>query len=227
MTNPRAAAPRVAAGLAMIAAPLLLIVGALLHPTEADSAAEQMNVVRDNLSRWYTAHLVLLIGLGLLLPALLALAANLRGRAPGWYVVGATLAGTGIFLQFGGILMDGMGLWLLGHATDHDTAADLAELTESGPLAVPFRWLALTFAAGLIVLGAALWLGRQVAIWKSALIVVAGLASAIQLIAGITPALGVTFLALAIALVPSGIQALMSAPSPVTATPPAQAASPV
>lgn len=222
MTQQTPTPQRVAAGLALIAAPLLLIVGAVLHPTEADDTAGQMNIVRDNLSRWYTAHLLLLIGFGLLLPALLALSAALRGRAPGWYTLGITLAGAGIFLQFGGIIMDGMGLWLLGHASDHGAAADLAELSESGPLAVPFRWLALTFAAGLIVLGVALLRGRQLAIWKAVLIVVAGLASAVQLVADITPALGLTFLALAIALVPSGFQALMSGSKPVAAPSPAR-----
>jgi len=48
-------------------------IGDLLHPEERMSPVEQIAIVVDHASRWYTAHLLLFFGLMLLIPGLLGL----------------------------------------------------------------------------------------------------------------------------------------------------------
>lgn len=62
--------------------PLLMAVGDLLHPVERMAAADQAAILVDHAARWYTAHLLLFIGILLFVPGLLALAALTETRKP-------------------------------------------------------------------------------------------------------------------------------------------------
>jgi hypothetical protein len=53
---------RLVAGFCLIAAPAVLLVGALLHPTSNDDAAAHLAVVVDNPDRYYAAHAIILVG---------------------------------------------------------------------------------------------------------------------------------------------------------------------
>jgi hypothetical protein len=64
---------RLVAGFCLIAAPVVLLVGALVHPTSKDDAAAHIAIVSDNADRYYAAHAILLAGLALFLPAVLGL----------------------------------------------------------------------------------------------------------------------------------------------------------
>jgi hypothetical protein len=50
-------------------------IGDLLHPEERMLPAEQIAIVVDHASRWYTAHLLLYVGMLLFIPGFLALSA--------------------------------------------------------------------------------------------------------------------------------------------------------
>jgi hypothetical protein len=51
-----------------------MAIGDLLHPKESMAPPEQIAILVDQASRWYTAHLLLFVGLMLFIPGLLALA---------------------------------------------------------------------------------------------------------------------------------------------------------
>ena len=70
------------AAASLIAGPLLMATGDLLHPEERMAAPEQIAILVDHASRWYTAHLLLFIGLMLFIPGLLALTALTGARKP-------------------------------------------------------------------------------------------------------------------------------------------------
>lgn len=73
------------AGLAaasLIAGPLLMAIGDLLHPEERMAPPEQIAILVDHASRWYTAHLLLFVGMMLFIPGLLALSALTGARKP-------------------------------------------------------------------------------------------------------------------------------------------------
>lgn len=82
--TPLAAVPRaerVTTSASLIAGPLLMSIGDLLHPEERMSPAEQIAIVAAHAPSWYTAHLLLFIGVLLFIPGFLgltALAARLK-----------------------------------------------------------------------------------------------------------------------------------------------------
>jgi hypothetical protein len=56
-----------------VVGPLLMSIGDLLHPEERMSPVEQIAIVVDHTSRWYTAHLLLFFGILLFIPGFLGL----------------------------------------------------------------------------------------------------------------------------------------------------------
>src|SRR5512134_1149927 len=63
------------AAASLIVGPLVMAIGDLLHPKESIAPPEQIAILVDHASRWYTAHLLLFVGLMLFIPGLLALVA--------------------------------------------------------------------------------------------------------------------------------------------------------
>ena len=59
-----------------------MAIGDLLHPEERMNPREQIAILSDHASSWYLAHLLLLVGLLLLVPGILALAALAGARRP-------------------------------------------------------------------------------------------------------------------------------------------------
>ena len=70
------------AAASLVTGPLLMSIGDLLHPDERMAPAEQVAILVDHASRWYTAHLLLFIGMMLYVPGLLALSALAMARRP-------------------------------------------------------------------------------------------------------------------------------------------------
>ena len=56
-------AERVTTSVSLVLGPLLMSIGDLLHPEERMLPAEQIAIVVDHASRWYTAHLLLYVGM--------------------------------------------------------------------------------------------------------------------------------------------------------------------
>jgi hypothetical protein len=65
----------VTTSVSLVVGPLLMSIGDLLHPEERMSPVEQIAIVVDHASRWYTAHLLLFFGMLLFIPGLLGLTA--------------------------------------------------------------------------------------------------------------------------------------------------------
>lgn len=68
-------AERVTTSVSLVLGPLLMSIGDLLHPEERMLPAEQIAIVVDHASRWYTAHLLLYVGMLLFIPGFLGLSA--------------------------------------------------------------------------------------------------------------------------------------------------------
>jgi hypothetical protein len=73
---------RAIAAISLVVGPLVMSIGDLLHPQESLDAAEQAAVIIQQASRWYAAHLLLLIGLLLSIPGFLVLAGLTARRKP-------------------------------------------------------------------------------------------------------------------------------------------------
>ena len=70
------------AAFSLVAGPLLMSIGDLMHPEERMAPAEQVVIVVAHASRWVTAHLLLFIGILLFIPGFLALASLTQARQP-------------------------------------------------------------------------------------------------------------------------------------------------
>jgi hypothetical protein len=157
----------------LIVGPALMSVGDLLHPPESMDASAQVAIVAAAASRWYGAHLLLLVGMLLVVPGILTLTwlASERSQAAGHVARLLILASVGAFsavfvfeMVLGRFLSDGAAM---------PSAVALLETFQSSriflvlvpgllaffigtaffvaPLAArggPFRWPAVAFAVG-------------------------------------------------------------------------------
>jgi len=139
---------RLVAGVCMVVAPLVLLVAMVIHPASDTNEATQVATIADNLDAWYVAHLLALISIGLMVPAVLGLMHMLREREVAFGQLGGGLAMIGL-LAFAGIIGMEMAIWQMVAGGSTREAVGTA-----------MNWLAIVDAAFLVVgLGA---IGRMV-----------------------------------------------------------------
>jgi hypothetical protein len=160
---------RLVAGICLIAAPVALLVGALVHPQGKDAATAHLAVVADNPDRYYAAHAIILAGLALFLPAILGLMHLLRQRATAFSHVGGGLAMIGLFGATAVVGVDGIAVSQMGQpqASAEEMAALLDRIKESAG----FRAIAVVggvaFTLGMLLLAYGLWRARAVQPWMA------------------------------------------------------------
>jgi hypothetical protein len=62
--------------------PLIMAIGNLLHPEESSDLGRQAAIIAEQATRWYLAHLLLLVGLVVFVPGLLTLTGLAAARRP-------------------------------------------------------------------------------------------------------------------------------------------------
>jgi len=161
----------------LIVGPALMSVGDLIHPPERWNAPAQIAVVAASASRWYGAHLLLFLGMLLFVPGILALTTVVATRRPaaGYAARLLLLASVG---ALSAIFVFEMVLGrFIAAGADQSAAVALLETFQAGgifgalgpgllaffigtalavvPLvstASPFRWPAVAFALGAILI---------------------------------------------------------------------------
>jgi hypothetical protein len=160
----------------LVLGPGLMSLGDVMHPAEDLDAAAQVAIVAQSAGRWYSAHLLLFVGLLLLVPGLLSLSAVAMDRKPraGYAARVLLLASVGAFSAvFAFEMLIGR---FISKGADQATAVVLLETFQSGVfvalapgllaffigtgLAVmslasaagPFRWPALGLALGAVLI---------------------------------------------------------------------------
>lgn len=144
MTSSRPRCRLIEAG-SLIVAPALMSVGDLMHPAETWDSAAQVAIIATAASRWYLAHLLLLIGILLFVPGILVLSrtAALYRPALGYASRVLLLASVGALAAVFACEM------LLGGfvVADQQAAVALVETFNSRVLAALLPWL-LAFFVG-------------------------------------------------------------------------------
>lgn len=161
---------RLTGGVSLVAAPLVLLAGTVLHPARRTDEAEQLAVVSDHLGRWYAAHVLFLLSIALGLPGLLALMHLLRARRPALAHLGGGLALLGTVPVTAVVALD-FATWQLGKREAERAAMTglLDQMNGSrGLMAVAFASLA--YPIGFAVLGVGLQLARAAPGWIAALV---------------------------------------------------------
>ena len=208
-----AASPRYRTALgatSLIVGPALMSVGDLFHPPENWGAAAQVAIIAESGSRWYAAHLLLFVGMLLFVPGILALTKVVANRRPaaGYAARLLLLASVG---ALSAVFVFEMLLGrFIGAGIDQSAAVALLETFQLGgifgalgpgllafcigtalsvvPLAStagPFRWPALGFALGaILIMGEIILAEVLLSQIGNILILVAGIAFARLLLQG-------------------------------------------
>jgi hypothetical protein len=169
---------RTIVGLAMLLAPLLLLVGFSIHPPEPRDGAQLLGVIANDAGRWNAAHVLFALSMVLAIPATSGLMELLEHRGGAKFgLIGGSLAVVGvIFLT----LFIGVELAMSAIARSVPVEeyariepAMQALIDFDGPLPVVFVGLSLNL--GLFVLGVGLISARTVPRWTGVAIEVAAL----------------------------------------------------
>ena len=163
------------AAVSLVVGPLLMAIGDLLHPEERMAPAEQMAILVHDASRWYTAHLLLFVGMMLFIPGLIALSdiAATRKPAVGYAARILVLVGTAAFASiFVGEML--VGRFVLDGA-DPAAATDLLESMFSGPMLAAVGPAVLAFFVGTAAFAITLMRAGGRPAWPAAIILVGAL----------------------------------------------------
>lgn len=160
---------RLVAGICLIAAPVVLLIGAVVHPQVEDAGAAHLAVVAENPDRYYAAHAIILAGLALFLPAVLGLMHLLRERATAFGHVGGGLAMIGLFGATAVVAVDGIAVSQMGQpeASAEEMAALLGRIKDSAGLRALAVVGAVSFLLGVLLLAYGLWRARAVQPWTA------------------------------------------------------------
>jgi hypothetical protein len=223
---------RLGAGLCMIAAPLTLLVGALLHPDSGSSASEHVAAIAANPGRHYASHTTILFGLVLFLGVILGLVHVLKERAPAVANVGGALAIVGLFGATAIVAVDGVAFTQIGQpdADAQEMAALLDRIMESAGARAIAVVGALSFLLGMLALAYGLWRTRVVRPWMAPVMAVAAIAFFLGQVTDNRVVFAVSFAAYFLSLGLLGWMTLRQTDDewagepPATAVPPAQPA---
>jgi hypothetical protein len=161
------------AGMCMIGAPLLLLVGVIVHPESKSDVGAQLAVIADNMDAWYAAHLIIAVSLVLAVPAVLGLMHMLREREVAYGHIGGGLALIGLLATTAIVAIDGFVGWQAGAATGADAAAMTAlfeRVTETTGVVLPVFVMSYAFTLGVLFLAAGLYRARAVQSWTAAML---------------------------------------------------------
>ncbi len=170
-TNTEGRSYQILIGAASLAVgPLVMAVGELLHPKETSNISGQAAIIVEQATRWYLAHLLLLIGLVLFVPGLLALADLAAARRPRVGYAARVLLVIGV----AGSAAIFVAEMLAGRLGSLGAAAteDFLDTMFSGPIAAPMIPVALAFFVGAAVFAVPLIAGSEPLRWPAVVFLV-------------------------------------------------------
>jgi hypothetical protein len=155
------------AGACMVVAPLVLLAAMVIHPASDMDEAAQVATIADNLDAWYVAHLLALISIVVMVPAVLGLMHMLREREVAFGHVGGGLALLGL-LAFTGIVAMELVMWQMAGAGNTREAVTLLErLNDTAGIVIPFVVFSFAFSLGVACLAIGLYRARAVQSWMA------------------------------------------------------------
>jgi hypothetical protein len=162
---------RLLGGISLIAAPVALLIGTLIHPGLKQNAPAQLALIAQHPGAWRATHLLGLVFVIFSIPVVLALMRLLRGREAALGNVGGALALVGLVGWGAVVAIYG---WVFGQAAElHDRGAMtelIHRLTHSSQVLGPTRFLSFGLVLGMACLAVALFRARVVPRWACPLI---------------------------------------------------------
>lgn len=163
---------KMVAGACMVVAPLVLLVAMVIHPASDMNEATQVATIQDNLDAWYVAHLLALISIAVMVPAVLGLMHMLREREVASGHLGGGLAMVGL-LAFAGIVGMEMAMWqMVAGGSTREAVGLLERLNDTTGIVIPFLLVSFGFSLGLACLAYGLLRARFVQSWMAIFVAV-------------------------------------------------------
>ena len=163
---------RSVAGLCLIAAPLVGLVGALLTPQYTGDLGAELSAISAQTERWLVSDFLNLLSFFLMIPAVLGILHLLRHRAVALGHIGAALTLLGLFFHGAIIGFALVSVPLVESGLERTEMVAFAERMYEGPAFIMILAPFIGFYLGLIFLAVALWRAKVVPIWSAGLIVV-------------------------------------------------------
>jgi hypothetical protein len=158
---------KMVAGACMVVAPVVLLVSMVIHPASDMNEATQVATIADNLDAWYVAHLLALISIAFTVPVILGLMHMLREREVAFGHVGGGLAMLGL-LAFAGVIGMELVVWqMVAGGSTREAVALLERLNETAGILIPFVLVSFGLTLGLACLAFGLYRARAVQSWMA------------------------------------------------------------
>ncbi len=164
------------AGLSLIGAPLIGLVGALLTPQYSGDLGEELSAISAHTGRWLVSDFLNLLTFFLMIPAVFGLLHLLRHRSVALGHIGAALALLGLFFHGAIIGFALVSVPLVESGMERAQMVAFAERMYEGPAFIMILAPFIGFYLGMILLAVALWRAKVAPLWISVLLV-AGLLS--------------------------------------------------
>jgi len=155
------------AGICMVFAPLLLLVGLVIHPETGTEASSMIAAAAQDPDAWYLAHLLVLVSLVLAVPAVLGLMHMLREREIAMGHLGGGLGLLGILAFVGIVSMEGFAGWQAGAGDRSEMVALFDRLYDTAGVVIPFYVMSFAFTLGILCLAYGLYRARAVQSWMA------------------------------------------------------------
>jgi hypothetical protein len=136
-------------GSCLVAAPALLLVGGLLHPTETTDPARQYEIISSSADRWELAHWIITASMLLMVGAVLGLAHQLHEQRPAEGILGGAVALAGVLALFAVAAAETVVVPELGRSSEGGAAALYERIFAFGST----RWTVLLVAVLLLPVG--------------------------------------------------------------------------
>ena len=161
------------AGICMLVAPLLLLIGAVVHPETGTSESSILTAAAGDPDAWYASHLLILIAVVLTVPAVLGLMHMLRERQVAFGHVGGGLAMLGLLAFVGIVAIDGFVGWQAGSGDPDQMTALFERLYDSTGFVIPFTVMSFGFGLGMLTLAMGLYRAKAVQSYHALFLAVA------------------------------------------------------
>jgi hypothetical protein len=158
--------PWTAAGLSLIASPVLALLSALLFLTIGSTEGAQLRAIAAHPDRWYWSTILLVASIMLLVPGYLGLAALVRRSSPRLGAAAGALAILGVMVGTGDAMSQLMGRALVA-ADRAQMVALLVRFDDDAGANAVFNVGGLAIIVGSLLLTAGLIRGRVVPVWSA------------------------------------------------------------
>lgn len=199
---------KVLCGSCLIAAPALLLVGGLVHPTETTSPARQYAIIASSPDRWEFAHWIITASMLLMVGAVLGLAHQLHEQRPAEGILGGAVALVGVLALFAVAAAEAVVVPELGRSSE-GAAALYERIFEFGST----RWTVLLVAVlllpvGLVAMSYGLHRAQLTPTWVAGALALGALVFAVSLPTGSAVGFAIGLAAMLVGMAPIGWKVL-------------------